>query len=411
LFEFARYFGYSLWGALSAAWATGWRTATCAVAFALLTACSAMTDRVPAPVTDASILPADPDDEPAPVVLPVPPALEPNPVRLPAPRPVRRPVPKPVRKPPPPRKEPPAPPAPTVAPKAPLVVAIQDVPSGKMRGMLDSEVQRAGGSVIGRAVDAVAAMNGSPQAIVVNLMGFMGVGDRKVRLPWQSVRFNPAAHGQPPFTLTSDNVEPSASSPGSGGSPAAPAGMMNLIDATVRTVKGQEVGHVVDILLDSAGQPQGVVLNISDSLIHDKHLIAASWSALHLRGDAKAPRLETDLDEKQIEASPEFISGKPIRLVSPPPAPVAADAPKADETPAGKSDAAKGKDEPAKRADEAAEAKSKPGAGKDVAAPAGASAGAARPSASASQSVGNAAGVSAKTAAGARASAPSPAKQ
>ena len=412
MFEFARLFGYSVWRALSAIWAAGWRSATCVAAFALLTACSAMTDRVPAPVTDASILPADPDDEPAPAVLPVPPALEPNPVRLPAPRPVRRPAPRPVRKPPPPRKEPPAAPMPAAPPKVPLVVAIQDVQGGKMRGMLDAEVQRASGSVIGRAVDAVAAMNGTPQAIVVNLMGFMGVGDRKVRLPWQSLRFNPAAHGTPPFTLTSDSVEPTASGPGSGGSPAAPAGMMNLIDATVRTTKGQEVGHVVDVLLDSAGQPQGVVLNISDSLIHDKHLIAAAWSAMHLRGDAKAPRLETDLDEKQIEASPEFISGKPIRLVSPPPASAAkADEQKADDASAGNADGVKGKEEPVKRADESADGKSKGATGKDVAAAGGASNAGARPSAAASQPAGANAGVSAKTAPGARAPAVSPAKQ
>ncbi|WP_347558696.1 PRC-barrel domain-containing protein [Robbsia sp. KACC 23696] len=318
-FEFARLIGCSLWLTLSAAFAAGWRTASCLLAFALLSACSAMTDRVPAPIIDAHILPADPDDEPQAPVLPAPVALEPNPMRTAAPRPVRKPVPRPVRKLAPPRKETPPPPAPTAPPKAPLVVAIQEVPAGTMRGMLDAEVQRSNGNVIGRAVDAVAGINGSMQAVVVNLVGFMGVGDRKVRLAWSMVRFNPAPHGQPPFTLTSDKVEPTASSPGSGGSPAAPAGMMNLIDATARTAKGQEVGHVVDVLLDAAGKPQGVVLNISDSLIHDKHLIAAAWSAMHLRGDPKAPRLETELDEKQIEASPEFIAGKPIRLVSPPP--------------------------------------------------------------------------------------------
>ncbi|WP_429499240.1 PRC-barrel domain-containing protein [Robbsia andropogonis] len=326
MFESARLIGWPLWRALPAAVMAWWRSLTCVAVLALLTACSAMTDRVPAPVEDAHILPADPNDEPKPAVwLPVPAALAPGPVFFTMPRPVHRPPPRPVRKPPPPRKEAVAPVAPPPPPKAPLIVRIQDIPGGKMRGMLDAEVQRPNGKVIGRAVDAVAAMNGTPQAVVVNLVGFMGVGDRKVRLPWQSMRFNPAPHGQPPFTLTSDTVEPTASSPGSGGSPAPPPGMMNLIDATVRTAKGQEVGHVVDVLVDATGQLQGVVLNISDSLIHDKQLIAAAWSTVHLRGDPKSPRLETDLDEKQIEASPEYVGGKPIRLVSPPTADTGSD--------------------------------------------------------------------------------------
>lgn len=298
-----------------------------AFALMMLAGCSSVTTRVPAPITDAQILPADPDDEVEPVAcLPVPAVLEPESTRHRAatPRPIRRPV-RRVRPARVPERETPPPPPPKKPVTPTPMVNVREIPAGQVRGLLDARVQRGSGDMVGRAVDAVANAQGKPRDIVINLTGFMGVGDRKVSLPWSAVRFNPASD-KAMVTLVSDAISPTASSPSSGGSPTPAPGGLNLMDASVRSHAGTELGRVIDILLDASGQPRAVVMDVSGSLFHDKHLVAADWSTLHVVGTgasdsgANAMHLETDLTNAQIEASPAYEPGKPPRVVSPAPA-------------------------------------------------------------------------------------------
>jgi outer membrane biosynthesis protein TonB len=105
--------------------------------------------------------------------------------------------PKPKRPPAPPRKpeEPPPPPAPPPPPPpapAPLIVT-RLIDRNQAHGLLDAEVQKPDGKVVGRAVDLVTDASGKPIEMVVNLQGFLGVGDRKVNFPWNVFRFTPNA--------------------------------------------------------------------------------------------------------------------------------------------------------------------------------------------------------------------------
>jgi hypothetical protein len=160
-----------------------------------------------------------------------------------------------------------------------------------------------------------------PRAIVVNLVGFMGVGDRKVGLPWAAMRFDPSV-GKPPITLLTAALNVISSAPASGGSPSAGPGGLNLLDADVKSKAGAVVGRVVDLLLDSSAQPRAVVLDVSGSLFHDKHLIAADWSTLRVQGAGDGLYLQTNLNNREIEASPPYENGKALKIVSPAPASV-----------------------------------------------------------------------------------------
>src|SRR3984957_709028 len=109
--------------------------------------------------------------------------------------------PKPKRPPAPPRKpeEPPPPPAPPPPPPpapAPLIVT-RLIDRNQAHGLLDAEVQKPDGKVVGRAVDLVTDPSGKPIEMIVNLQGFLGVGDRKVNFPWNVFRFTPAAKTAP----------------------------------------------------------------------------------------------------------------------------------------------------------------------------------------------------------------------
>ena len=211
---------------------------------------------------------------------------------------------------------PPPPPTPT-----PLIETRQLSPD-QAEELLETEIQKPAGKVIGRVVDVLVDANARPQNIVVNLTGFLGVGDRQIKFPWSVFRFNPATK-KPLITLLATPAEVAAANaakgtkPGTGGNPAAPPLVAPLSDATIVRRDGSTVGHVVDVLVDGAAQPQALVLDVGASINDDTPNIAANWSALHLVEKDKTLQLQMELSVAQIKASPPYTSGRPILIVSP----------------------------------------------------------------------------------------------
>ncbi|PMS25220.1 photosystem reaction center subunit H, partial [Paraburkholderia rhynchosiae] len=182
--------------------------------------------------------------------------------------------------------------------------------------LLDSEVQKPDGKVVGRAVDMIADASGKPREVVVNLQGFLGVGDRKVNFAWNAFRFTPAARAAP-ITLnpSATPVNPAKSNA---------AMQLPLIDATVERSNGAKVGRVIDVLIDANAQPQAVVLDVNGMVSTERRTIAANWSALRFVAKDKELHPQIDLSDAQINATPPYANDKPIRAVSPaPPAPPA----------------------------------------------------------------------------------------
>ncbi|PTB22156.1 hypothetical protein C9I57_04090 [Trinickia symbiotica] len=186
------------------------------------------------------------------------------------------------------------------------------------RALLGTEVQKPDGKVVGRAVDMVADASGKPVQIVVNLQGFLGVGDRKASFPWSAIRVNPAAKTAP-ITINPvpdhPNPAPTPTAPQGGPLPATPAELL-IIDATVQRPNGSQVGRVVDVLIDAAAHPQAVVLDVSSG-IAPRQMIAVNWSALHFVAKEKALHAQIDMNEAQVKASPPYAADKPVQAVSP----------------------------------------------------------------------------------------------
>lgn len=284
----------------------------------------------PAEDPDLNVMPVEP-------ALPEP-ALEPQasaPTAASAPREApehKRVAPKPVyhppRKPrpaPPPRPAKPAPPPPLVATRA--------LAAGETHGLLDARVQRPDGKVIGRAIDMFVDTAGKPREMLVNLAGFLGIGDRKMRFPWSDFRFTPS-RGTAPITLSiGPNEAPAAAStkarehaagkPKSSG--ANDAHLLGVIDTTAERGNGARVGRVVDVLIDSHGEPQAAVVDVG-SLIHERRSIAADWAALRFVPKDDALTLQTDLSDAQINAAPPYMPNQAVRAVAPPAADTAASA-------------------------------------------------------------------------------------
>jgi PRC-barrel domain len=98
---------------------------------------------------------------------------------------------------PPPLVQPaPAPDVPTEqAVPAPLVVPAEQVAPVELTGLLGHAVVGVGGSGLGRIVDLLADGQGRVRAVVVDVGGFIGVGNRKVAVAWSALRFAPGEKG------------------------------------------------------------------------------------------------------------------------------------------------------------------------------------------------------------------------
>ncbi|WP_323121663.1 PRC-barrel domain-containing protein [Burkholderia alba] len=279
--------------------------------------------QAPAPITEAVAVPVEPASEP--VAAPEP-ASEPDASDADAQKRPRREVvhPRKIKR-PPPVTPPPAPPPP------PLITT-RAIDRGQVHSLLDSEVQKRGGKVIGRAVDMVADAAGKPREMIVNLQGFMGVGDRKVSFPWSLFRFTPGGRSEPitldvPAGQLPAAVRPRTVPLAGPVSANAAASRMPILDTDVERPNGAKVGRVIDVLIDRDAQPQAVVLDVSGMVNPDRRAIAASWSALRFAPKDKSLRALLDLNEAQLKASPVYASDKPILAVSPaapPPAPASA---------------------------------------------------------------------------------------
>jgi PRC-barrel domain len=317
----------------------------CIVVWMLLTmlaGCSALFGPKPPPVTEQPA--PEPQPEPEPAAPPEPEASAPAPASAPAVPEVKRAPPKPVhRHPPPHRPAPPeTPPAPAPVVPAPIV-STRLLSSNDTRGLLDARVQRPDGKALGRAIDMFVDKDGRPQEMLVNLSGFLGIGDRKVRFPWNAFTFNMSAkkaaitlavkEGQPPAAqaLHKKGARPA-------GIPSKPE-LTRMIDATVERVDGARVGRVVDVLIDNHAAPQAAVVDVS-RLMQDRRSIAIDWSALRFVHKNDALQVESDLTDAQVDAAPNYEPDRPVRAVSPAPKPPIAAQPAA----AGAKPAASGND-------------------------------------------------------------------
>lgn len=297
----------------------------------MLAGCSTWFARPPEPA------PPVPEPEPAEVAPPEP-ASEPQasaPVAASAPQeaPEHKHAPaKPVYR-VPPKPHPAPPPAPVKPATPPLLIATRTLASDDTHGLLDARVQRPGGKIIGRAIDVFIDAAGKPREMLVNLAGFMGIGDRKMRFVWSDFRFDAAqrtapitlaiAPGEPPAAASSKEKQ-SAAGKAAGAGPK-DARLFGVIDATAERGNGTRVGRVVDVLIDNRGEPQAAVVDVG-SVIHERRSIAADWSALRFVQKDSSLMLQTDLSDAQVNAAPTYEPNQPIRVVAPAAADAAASA-------------------------------------------------------------------------------------
>lgn len=62
---------------------------------------------------------------------------------------------------------------------------------GEVQGILGKEVRSSADENMGRIVDVIVDRSGQVRAVIIDFGGFLGVGNRKVAVAWNALRFSP----------------------------------------------------------------------------------------------------------------------------------------------------------------------------------------------------------------------------
>ncbi len=99
------------------------------------------------------------------------------------------------------------------------------------------------------------------------------------------------------------------------------AGGQTVLGLPVQSLKGEDLGHVVDIVVDRQGALMAAIVDFGGFLGVGSRKIAVDWRILHLPAKGDMNRLIADLPRDQLHNAPVFKPGEPIVIMGAPAAP------------------------------------------------------------------------------------------
>ncbi|WP_375454078.1 PRC-barrel domain-containing protein [uncultured Methylobacterium sp.] len=91
----------------------------------------------------------------------------------------------------------------------------------------------------------------------------------------------------------------------------------SLLGKSVRSANGDELGRVIDLIIDKEGRPRAAIIDFGGFLGVGSRKIAVDWRALRFTADGKVGRLWLQLSRNQVRVSPEYKAGEPIVVLGP----------------------------------------------------------------------------------------------
>lgn len=91
----------------------------------------------------------------------------------------------------------------------------------------------------------------------------------------------------------------------------------SLLGRSVRSAGGDELGRVIDVIIDKDGHPRAAIIDFGGFLGVGTRKIAVDWRALRFTSDGKERRLSVALTRNQVRVSPEYKTGEPIVVLGP----------------------------------------------------------------------------------------------
>ena len=92
-----------------------------------------------------------------------------------------------------------------------------------------------------------------------------------------------------------------------------------VLGKKVQGPKGEDMGLVVDVIVDAEGRPWGLVIDFGGFLGVGSRKIAIDWRLVHFKPDAQDAPVLLRLDREEIQAAPQYDpAGNPPLMVGPP---------------------------------------------------------------------------------------------
>ena len=86
-----------------------------------------------------------------------------------------------------------------------------------------------------------------------------------------------------------------------------------ILGRDVRSAADEDMGRIVDVLVDRAGQVRAAIIDFGGFLGVGSRKIAVDWNALHFPEPGKpGERIALELTRDQVKAAPEYKEGKPV---------------------------------------------------------------------------------------------------
>ena len=95
---------------------------------------------------------------------------------------------------------------------------------------------------------------------------------------------------------------------------------MPLLGSKAQDLAGEDLGPVVDIVVDRSGRPRALVIDFGGFLGVGSRKIAIDWRLVHFRPENQDAPVLLHLDRAEVQAAPEFVPDvEPLRMLGPPP--------------------------------------------------------------------------------------------
>ena len=89
-----------------------------------------------------------------------------------------------------------------------------------------------------------------------------------------------------------------------------------VLGRDVRSAADEDMGRIVDVLVDRAGQVRAAIIDFGGFLGVGSRRIAVDWGALHFPQPGKpGERIALDLTRDQVKTAPEYREGKPVVIL------------------------------------------------------------------------------------------------
>jgi PRC-barrel domain len=86
-----------------------------------------------------------------------------------------------------------------------------------------------------------------------------------------------------------------------------------VLGKDVRSAADEDMGRIVDVIVDRDGQVKGAVIDFGGFLGVGSRKVAVAWNALRFPANAKKPEhIALELTRDQVRAAPEFKEDRPV---------------------------------------------------------------------------------------------------